>query len=153
MLRDITLGQYYQTESVIHRMDPRVKLGGTLLFIISLFFLKLRRICDRSPVFGDGDPAVKGTVQVHGKRNEDYRHADDDHSGIQSVSDTGNTVSDDLEADHYAGRTENGHFHGCPADTADHRILRDDTDHHTEQPDGWYGENDGTLKSIQGART
>ncbi|MBE5874706.1 MAG: energy-coupling factor transporter transmembrane protein EcfT [Lachnospiraceae bacterium] len=40
MLRDITLGQYYQTESVIHRMDPRVKLGGTLLFIISLFFFK-----------------------------------------------------------------------------------------------------------------
>ena len=40
MLRDITLGQYYQTESVIHRLDPRVKLGGTLLFIISLFFYK-----------------------------------------------------------------------------------------------------------------
>ena len=37
MLRDITLGQYYQTESVIHRLDPRVKLGGTLLYIISLF--------------------------------------------------------------------------------------------------------------------
>lgn len=37
MLRDITLGQYYQTESVIHRLDPRVKLLGTLLFIISLF--------------------------------------------------------------------------------------------------------------------
>lgn len=40
MLRDITLGQYYQTESLIHRMDPRVKLGGTVLFIISLFFFK-----------------------------------------------------------------------------------------------------------------
>ncbi len=40
MLRDITLGQYYQTESVIHKLDPRVKLGGTLLFIISLFFFK-----------------------------------------------------------------------------------------------------------------
>ena len=40
MLRDITLGQYYQTESMIHRMDPRVKLGGTILFIISLFFFK-----------------------------------------------------------------------------------------------------------------
>lgn len=37
MLRDITLGQYYQTDSVIHRLDPRVKLVGTLLFIISLF--------------------------------------------------------------------------------------------------------------------
>lgn len=37
MLRDITLGQYYQADSVIHRLDPRVKLGGTILFIISLF--------------------------------------------------------------------------------------------------------------------
>ncbi|MBQ4260098.1 MAG: energy-coupling factor transporter transmembrane protein EcfT [Lachnospiraceae bacterium] len=37
MLRDIIIGQYYQTESVIHRLDPRVKLGGTLLYIISLF--------------------------------------------------------------------------------------------------------------------
>ena len=40
MLRDITLGQYYQTESVIHRLDPRVKLGGTLGYIISLFFFR-----------------------------------------------------------------------------------------------------------------
>lgn len=40
MLRDITLGQYYQTESVIHRLDPRVKLGGTLLYIISLFLFR-----------------------------------------------------------------------------------------------------------------
>lgn len=37
MLRDITLGQYYPTESVIHRLDPRVKLGTTVLYIISLF--------------------------------------------------------------------------------------------------------------------
>lgn len=40
MLRDITIGQYYQTESLIHKMDPRVKLGGTLLYIISLFFFR-----------------------------------------------------------------------------------------------------------------
>ena len=38
MLRDITLGQYYQTDSVIHRLDARVKLAGTVLFIVSLFF-------------------------------------------------------------------------------------------------------------------
>ena len=37
MLRDITLGQYYQTDSVLHRMDCRVKLVATLVFIISLF--------------------------------------------------------------------------------------------------------------------
>lgn len=37
MLRDITLGQYYQADSVIHRLDPRVKLVTTICFIISLF--------------------------------------------------------------------------------------------------------------------
>ena len=40
MLRDITIGQYYQTESVIHKLDPRVKIGGTLLYIISLFLFQ-----------------------------------------------------------------------------------------------------------------
>lgn len=37
MLRDITLGQYYPADSVIHRLDPRVKLMATLVYIISLF--------------------------------------------------------------------------------------------------------------------
>lgn len=37
MLRDITLGQYYHADSVIHKLDPRVKLATTMLFIISLF--------------------------------------------------------------------------------------------------------------------
>lgn len=39
MLRDITLGQYYQTDSVIHRLDPRVKLVTTICYIISLFIV------------------------------------------------------------------------------------------------------------------
>ncbi len=39
MLRDITLGQYYQTDSVIHRLDPRVKLMTTICYIISLFIV------------------------------------------------------------------------------------------------------------------
>ena len=37
MIRDITIGQYYPEDSVIHRLDPRTKLVGTLVFIISLF--------------------------------------------------------------------------------------------------------------------
>ena len=37
MLRDITLGQYYPACSVVHRLDPRVKLVATLAFIVSLF--------------------------------------------------------------------------------------------------------------------
>ena len=37
MIRDITLGQYYPVDSCIHRLDPRTKLFGTMVFIISLF--------------------------------------------------------------------------------------------------------------------
>lgn len=37
MLREITLGQYYPVDSLIHRLDPRTKLMGTMVFIASLF--------------------------------------------------------------------------------------------------------------------
>lgn len=37
MLRDITIGQYYPADSVLHKLDPRTKLAGTLFFIISVF--------------------------------------------------------------------------------------------------------------------
>lgn len=40
MIRDITIGQYYPAKSVIHRLDPRVKIVCTLLFLISLFIQK-----------------------------------------------------------------------------------------------------------------
>ncbi len=39
MLREITLGQYYPADSVLHRLDPRVKLCGTMLYIVSLFLV------------------------------------------------------------------------------------------------------------------
>lgn len=39
MIREITLGQYYDEDSVLHRLDPRVKLVGTIVFIISLFII------------------------------------------------------------------------------------------------------------------
>lgn len=37
MLRDITLGQYYPADSILHNLDPRTKFLGTLAFIISVF--------------------------------------------------------------------------------------------------------------------
>lgn len=40
MIRDITLGQFYPTDSVLHRLDPRVKLVGTLVYVISLFLFQ-----------------------------------------------------------------------------------------------------------------
>lgn len=37
MIRDITIGQYYPADSVIHKLDPRVKLMAVVLYVISLF--------------------------------------------------------------------------------------------------------------------
>ena len=37
MMRDITIGQYYPADSILHRLDPRVKFVSTLVYIVSLF--------------------------------------------------------------------------------------------------------------------
>ncbi len=37
MIRDITLGQYYPADSILHKLDPRVKLVTTIVFLIALF--------------------------------------------------------------------------------------------------------------------
>lgn len=40
MIRDITLGQYYPGNSWIHRLDARIKIIWTFVYIISLFLIK-----------------------------------------------------------------------------------------------------------------
>jgi len=40
MIRDITLGQYYPGGSWIHKLDPRVKIMATILYVIALFIVK-----------------------------------------------------------------------------------------------------------------
>lgn len=37
MLKDITLGQYFPGNSVVHRLDPRTKLLMVVVFIVALF--------------------------------------------------------------------------------------------------------------------
>ena len=39
MIRDITIGQYYPADSMIHKLDPRTKLVGNhcLLYLCFLF--------------------------------------------------------------------------------------------------------------------
>ena len=37
MLKDITLGQYFPGNSLLHRLDPRMKLTLTMLFIVLVF--------------------------------------------------------------------------------------------------------------------
>ena len=39
MLKDITIGQYFPGETIIHRLDPRIKILVIMMFIISLFFV------------------------------------------------------------------------------------------------------------------
>lgn len=40
MMRDITIGQYYPAESLIHDLDPRTKLFSVLMYIISIFLVR-----------------------------------------------------------------------------------------------------------------
>ena len=37
MIKDITIGQYFPGNSVIHRMDARIKIIMTAVFIVMLF--------------------------------------------------------------------------------------------------------------------
>lgn len=39
MLKDITIGQYYPTNSVLHKLDPRTKILSTFALIIGLFIV------------------------------------------------------------------------------------------------------------------
>ena len=39
-LKDITLGQYFPGTTIIHRLDPRVKIIGTIAYIVALFLAK-----------------------------------------------------------------------------------------------------------------
>lgn len=38
MLSDITLGQYFPGNSIIHRLDPRTKILATMIYIVAIFF-------------------------------------------------------------------------------------------------------------------
>ncbi len=40
MIRDITIGQYYPADSILHKLDPRVKLFATVIYVIALFCFK-----------------------------------------------------------------------------------------------------------------
>ena len=40
MLKDITLGQYFPGDTVVHRLDPRTKLILVVLYIVALFNAK-----------------------------------------------------------------------------------------------------------------
>ena len=40
MIKDMTIGQYYPGDSVLHRLDPRMKLVLTFAMIVVIFLCK-----------------------------------------------------------------------------------------------------------------
>ena len=40
MLKDITIGQYFPGHSILHRLDPRIKMVLTIAYIVLLFLVK-----------------------------------------------------------------------------------------------------------------
>jgi len=39
MIKNITIGQYFPADTMIHRLDPRIKIIIVFMFIVSLFFI------------------------------------------------------------------------------------------------------------------
>ena len=81
MIRDITIGQYYPADSVLHKMDPRAKLVGTLVFIISVF------VFHTFPGYavatsGSDDHSFQSSCEIYVQGTEGNRDASYDHSGI-----------------------------------------------------------------------
>ena len=38
-MRDVAFGQYYPVSSPVHRLDPRLKIVFTLLYVVTMFFV------------------------------------------------------------------------------------------------------------------
>ncbi len=151
MLRDITLGQYYQTESVVHRLDPRVKLVTTIAFIVSLFvvdniagyalaglFLFLVIRLSKVPVkfMMRGMKSIAFLLVVAVVFNLFLTQ------GEVVVSFWKLRIT--KEGIYYAGFMAPG--------ISDHGFLRDDADHHAESSDGRAGEAFESAQGPEGAR-
>lgn len=40
MFKDVAFGQYYPTDSIVHKLDARIKIFLTLLYVVGIFFVK-----------------------------------------------------------------------------------------------------------------
>ena len=120
MIRDITIGQYYPAKSVLHRLDPRVKLVGTLLYLISLY----SGIRDDDVVSDPCYQDIKSTVFFYCKRVKTGHHAFDDHGVVQLISDEGwSSVVPCMDFHDYRRRSQDSGIYGNPADLSDHRFV------------------------------
>lgn len=83
MLRDITLGQYYPADSVVHKLDPRVKLFATMIYIIALFtFQGILGFAIITGMHFFYDQNFKSTVFVYRKRVKSHCGAAFDYGSV-----------------------------------------------------------------------
>ena len=115
MIRDITIGQYYPVKSILHRLDPRVKLVSTLLYLVSLFLFKSIPGYIVATLFKTGYYAV------------------DDYSDFQSVSDErwGSIVSC-MDFYHHRRWSSDGGLYGGTFDLFDHWLIAYDVYNNAE---------------------
>ena len=123
MIRDITIGQYYPAKSVLHRLDPRVKLVGTLLYLISLFLF--------DNIWGYLVATVflitiirLSKVQLYYERHEADHYAFADNSAFQSFSyQRRRCTFSCLDFYHNGSRSSDSGFYGDTVDIPDCRIF------------------------------
>ena len=70
MIRDITIGQYYPADSVLHRLDPRTKFIGTFIYLVSLFVADSFWGYVIATFFGRVDYFIKSTRKIHAQGSE-----------------------------------------------------------------------------------
>ena len=71
MLNNITMGQYYPTDSAVHRLDPRTKILLTVFFIVGVFMIHslwgyALALGSEAPA-GDPDPYVPAEPLLLGR--------------------------------------------------------------------------------------
>ena len=140
MLRDITIGQYYPADSILHRLDPRVKFIATLAFIISLFIsstwigylvstvflaavIRLSKVPFRFMVKGLKAIVILLLITLF----------------FNMIFTPGTPAGSFLDHHYHAGRGDYCDTHGNPVDLSDHRIFCHDADHHAQSADGRTG--------------
>ena len=136
MIRDITIGQYYPAESRIHRLDPRVKIVCTLLFLVSLF------IQNSLPGYVIATLFL-GTVIRLSKVPLKYIV-----KGPVPYSERGDAGAF-LDLYDHGGRTEDLCVYGSPSDVSCGRIVHHDIYHIAERADRRYGETAPSAEQAQ----
>ena len=122
MIRDITIGQYYPAKSVLHRLDPRVKLVGTP--DLTVFIQQYSGIRDDDVVSDPCYQDIKSTVFFYCKRVKTGHHAFDDHGVVQLISDEGwSSVVPCMDFHDHRRRSQDSGIYGNPADLSDHRFV------------------------------